>query len=132
VTRIVDVAHNADGARALAANLAALRVAGVTHAVAAMLGDKDIDGMISSVSDVIDEWHVATLPVERTASAERLRAAVVASSPNVPVQVHADVASAWRCALSGARAGDLVVAFGSFYTVAEVLRLEGRETVLDA
>lgn len=131
MTLIVDVAHNVDGARALAANLAALPAAGATHAVAAMLGDKDIDGMISSMSDVVDAWHVATLPVGRAAPAERLRAAVAAHAPRAPAEVYPDVASAWRAAVAGARSGDRVVAFGSFYTVAEILRAEGYETAVD-
>ncbi len=124
VTRILDVAHNADGARALAANLAAIPIDGATRVVTAMLGDKDIDGMISSVSDVVDEWHVATLPVGRAAPAERLRRAVAALGPAIPTVVYADVASAYRGALSKSHPGDRIVVFGSFYTVGEVMRLE--------
>jgi dihydrofolate synthase / folylpolyglutamate synthase len=124
VTRILDVAHNVDSARALAANLAVQPAGGATRAVAAMLGDKDIDGVVSSMSDVVDEWHVATLPIGRSAPAERLRRAVAGQSPAVPATVHPDVVSAYRAALSNSRSGDRIVVFGSFYTVGEILRLE--------
>lgn len=123
VTRIFDVAHNVDGARALAANLAAMPVTGATRAVFAALGDKDIDGMVSSMSDVVDEWHVATLPVGRAASAERLRAAI-AAHPAQEATAHPDIGTAWRVALARSRPGDRVVAFGSFYTVGALLGLE--------
>ncbi len=123
IIRVLDVAHNVDGTRALAANLAAMPVAGATRAVFAALGDKDVDGMVSSVSDVVDEWHVATLPVGRAAPAERLRSAVAACAASAAA-VHPDVASAYRAALTRSRPGDRVVVFGSFYTVGAVLEVE--------
>lgn len=132
VVRVFDVAHNVDGACALAANLAALPVDGETRAVFAALGDKDIDGMVSSMSDVVDEWHVAALPVGRAAPAERLRTAVAAHASRSPA-LYPDIASAYRAALARSRPGDRVVVFGSFYTVGAALELEqGADLPADA
>lgn len=118
--RILDVAHNPHGAQVLAQSLRAQPCAGQTHAVMSMLADKDIDGVISVMCDVIDVWHVAGLDVPRGVSgaqlAGRLQAAGITS-----VHVHANVTAAYQQAGSHAQPIDRVVVFGSFYTVAEVL-----------
>lgn len=118
--RILDVAHNPHGAQVLAQSLRAQPCAGQTHAVMSMLADKDIDGVISVMCDVIDVWHVAGLDVPRGVSgaqlAGRLQAAGITS-----VHVHANVTAAYQQAGSHAQPIDRVVVFGSFYTVAEVV-----------
>lgn len=118
--RILDVAHNPHGAQVLAQSLRAQPCAGQTHAVMSMLADKDIDGVISVMRDVIDVWHVAGLDVPRGVSgaqlAGRLQVAGITS-----VHVHANVTAAYQQAGSHAQPIDRVVVFGSFYTVAEVL-----------
>jgi dihydrofolate synthase/folylpolyglutamate synthase len=118
--RILDVAHNPHGAQVLAQSLRTQPCAGQTHAVMSMLADKDIDGVISVMRDVIDVWHVAGLDVPRGVSgaqlAGRLQAAGITS-----VHVHASVTAAYQQAGSHAQPIDRVVVFGSFYTVAEVL-----------
>jgi dihydrofolate synthase/folylpolyglutamate synthase len=118
---ILDVAHNTDGTAALARSLADAPVPGRTHAVAAILGDKDIDGMISSLAHVVDDWYVAPLPVERAAPVERLRDSIAARA-QAEARIGADAQAAFRAAVSAALPGDRVVVFGSFYTVGAVLR----------
>lgn len=129
-TVILDVAHNVDAVRALAISLLAEPASGRTRAVTAMLGDKDIDGMISSMSDIVDEWHVAGLQSARAATVQRLRDAIMARAPASPVIMHADVASAYREALGAAQSGDRIVVFGSFHTVGEVMQLEVQRMAL--
>lgn len=124
VERIVDVAHNVQAARHLAASLAARPCRGRTLAVLAMLADKDPAGVGAALREAVDAWYVAGLPGARGArardTAERLRPRV---APR-PVHALARVADAQAAALEEARPGDRVVVFGSFYTAAEVLRLE--------
>ncbi|GMQ75835.1 MAG: bifunctional tetrahydrofolate synthase/dihydrofolate synthase [Gammaproteobacteria bacterium] len=124
VERVIDVAHNAEAARALAATLAARPPARRTHAVFAMLADKDATTVAGALDGLVDEWHTATLPGPRGQSGERLADGLRRQFPGHPVSVHADVAGAWTAVLAAARRGDRVVAFGSFLTAREVLSVE--------
>lgn len=124
VERIVDVAHNRQAARALAATLRGLPAAPRTRAVFAMLADKDVCAVAAALEGLVDAWHTASLPGPRGQSGERLAADLCRQYPHHPVTVHANVAAAWRSALAGAGRGDRVLAFGSFLTAREVLRIE--------
>jgi dihydrofolate synthase/folylpolyglutamate synthase len=125
---IVDVAHNPQSAAALAENLAAMPCVGKTYAVFAMLGDKDIVGVVRALQDRIDHWLVAGIDASRGASAaevmERLREAGVAA----PMEGFCTVAEACRRACELAGESDRIAAFGSFYTVADVLRQQAGVT----
>ncbi len=124
VERVVDVAHNGQAARALAATLATRPAAPRTHAVFAMLADKEPIAVAGALDGLVDEWHTATLPGPRGQTGERLAQGLRRQFPGHPVSVHSDVAGAWTAALAAARRGDRVVAFGSFLTAREVLRIE--------
>ncbi len=124
VERLIDVAHNGQAARALAATLAARPSARRTHAVFAMLADKDPLAVAGALDGLIDEWHTATLPGPRGQTGERLADGLRQQFPGYPVSLHRDVAEAWRAAMSAARSGDRVVAFGSFLTARDVLGVE--------
>src|SRR5687768_12362745 len=82
---VVDVAHNPQAARGLAAWLAAAPPPGRTIAVFAALGDKDIAGVVEALADRIDAWHLAGLAdsaprgLAIDAFAERLAATSAAS-----------------------------------------------------
>ncbi|MDR2876681.1 MAG: bifunctional tetrahydrofolate synthase/dihydrofolate synthase [Chromatiales bacterium] len=124
VQRVVDVAHNADGARALAAALAASPCAGVTRLVFGVLGDKDVDAMVSAMAAVAEDWYLAAPKAARAAAPGRVSARVRALIARANVRDCADVAAAWEQALDEALPGDRVVGFGSFYTVGEILARE--------
>lgn len=124
IERVVDVAHNAAAARALAATLRSRPPARRTHAVFSVLADKDPIGVAGALDGLVDEWHTATLPGPRGESGERLAGGLRRQYPGHPVTAHSDVAGAWKAALATARSGDRVVAFGSFLTAREVLRVE--------
>ncbi len=124
VERIVDVAHNPEAARALAATLAARPRAPRTHALLAMLRDKDVEGVAAALGDAVDVWYTAALPGPRGQDGERVAAGLRRLFPARPVSVHADVAAAWKAARGAARSGERMVALGSFLTAREVLNLE--------
>ncbi len=124
VERLIDVAHNGQAARALATTLATRPSARRTHAVFAMLADKDPMAVAGALDGLIDEWHTATLPGPRGQTGERLADGLRQQFPGHPVSFHGDVAEAWRAAMSAARSGDRVVAFGSFLTARDVLGVE--------
>ncbi len=121
---ILDVAHNPHAARVLARALERMPCRGRTHAVFAMLEDKDITGVIQAMAGSVNEWHVADLHVARGATAAILAACLDRAGHPGAVHRHADPQSAYRraCALCGPH--DRIVVFGSFHTVGAVLSLE--------
>ncbi len=120
--RVLDVAHNAQAARALAATLASQKVMGKTIAVVGMLKDKPMADVLAAVGDIVDTWHLATLATPRGASAEQLHAALSAAAIGAPVALHPDVVAAYSEALAQAGPTDRIVVFGSFHTVGAILR----------
>lgn len=120
VTEILDVAHNPQAARELAANLARLPASGRTLAVFAVLADKDLAGMVAPLSDCFDHWYVAGLAGTRATRAEETVRRLTALGV-LPVQPVSTVGEALATARAAASAGDRIVVFGSFYTVAEAL-----------
>ena len=119
---ILDVAHNPHAAKGLAQNLRASPHAGRTWAVFAMLADKDIPGVLRELAGEIDAWFIADIHEARGASADLLARHLSEVAPLAPVQRYADVVSAFRQACMTASDDDRIAAFGSFYTVADVLR----------
>jgi dihydrofolate synthase/folylpolyglutamate synthase len=118
---ILDVAHNPHAARALAQNLAALPPCPHTYAVFAMLGDKDSTGVAQALDPYIDTWLVAGIAAPRGASAEELACVLRGARVRGEVICFADTAKAITHACIAAGENDRIIAFGSFYTVAEAM-----------
>jgi len=119
---ILDVGHNPQAARALAASLREMPRAGRTFAVFGMLVDKDLESVCSAVMGAMDRWFVCSLPGPRGAGAERLRAAIRSVRADADVESLPDPASAFARAREVARDDDRIVVFGSFYTVSGVMQ----------
>jgi dihydrofolate synthase/folylpolyglutamate synthase len=118
---ILDVAHNPEAARALAANLMAQPVAGRTFAVFALLADKDLPAVVSPLQALIDAWYVCGLQGSRTRPASELARDVGRLVGNKTVGCYSSPAEACAAALSAASENDRILVFGSFHTVASVL-----------
>lgn len=116
---ILDVAHNPHAASYLALCLAKLpRNGGKVRAVVAMLSDKDIPGTLAAMSDQVDEWYCAPLGNHRGAHAELLTRHLSQKYRNF-----SNVQSAWLQAMQDAKKYDIVIVFGSFYVVAQVMKM---------
>jgi dihydrofolate synthase / folylpolyglutamate synthase len=119
---VVDVGHNPQAARALAAWLDASPVSGPTHAVFAALGDKDVCGVVEALADGVDRWWLAGLEdagprgITVDAFAERLAATAAADGRR-----HAAIAEALTAARREAVPGARILVFGSFHTAAAAL-----------
>jgi dihydrofolate synthase/folylpolyglutamate synthase len=113
---VLDVAHNPDAARVLAANLNGNPVSGRTLAVCGILADKDAAGIVALLDRCIDSWWCASLDGTRGRSGESL-AAAVRQLVRTPVVAADNVASACDAASSAAGPADRIVVFGSFHTV---------------
>ena len=118
---IVDVAHNPDAARALAATLRANPVSGRTLAVVGMLADKDAEGVFAALAGCVDAWWTCTPDSPRARDAASLADSLRRQGGNAPVAARPDVKTALAAARGAAREGDRILVFGSFYTVAAVL-----------
>lgn len=114
---ILDVAHNPQAARALAANLARLAGGGRRLAVLGMLRDKDVAGVVRPLQTLVDAWFVAGLPGPRGLSGEALQTLLAAEGLLV-AGTYPDVPQALQAACASAGAADIIIVFGSFYTVA--------------
>jgi dihydrofolate synthase/folylpolyglutamate synthase len=123
---ILDVAHNPHAAAVLAQNLDSMGFFPVTHAVFGMLADKDIPGVIARIGERVDHWHVAPTTGSRgcasAAIAGLLRAAGLGQGDGRSITEYPSIAAAYAGARERASADDRILAFGSFLTVAEVLR----------
>jgi dihydrofolate synthase/folylpolyglutamate synthase len=113
---ILDVAHNAEAAKTLAANLADSGFAPETIAVCGMLRDKDIGAVVRELAPRVTRWHLATLPGPRGAAA-----ADIAGHLQGNIHEYASPAQAFAAAREAAGEGDKIVVFGSFLTVADVM-----------
>jgi dihydrofolate synthase/folylpolyglutamate synthase len=119
---VLDVAHNPHAARSLAEGLLSMDFFENTIAVFAMLGDKDIGGVIEALRPRVDRWFVASVPSERAAPASRLAAELAARGLSDATRSFATVASALDAARREAGPNDRILVFGSFFTVAEALK----------
>lgn len=122
---VLDVAHNPHAAAVLAANLDQMGFYPRTLAVFGMLRDKDVAGVITRLGERFDRWHVGPTPGARGADAAWL-GALVREAPGAStarsVAEHASLAQAYDAAVGEAGVDDRIVVFGSFTTVAEVMR----------
>jgi dihydrofolate synthase/folylpolyglutamate synthase len=124
-TLILDVAHNPHAARSLAQNLASLPPCPNTYAVFAMLKDKDIAGVIAALDPHIDTWLVAGIDTPRGASAGHLEQVLQQCRVRGEIINCVNIPEAIRYAYNAAGENDRIIAFGSFYTVAEVMAAKG-------
>lgn len=116
---VLDVGHNPHAARYLAKYITKQNKENV-FAVSAMLADKDIEATIGELVNTVDQWYVASLDIPRGASAQRMQKALkgYGKSSN-----HFDnVYDAYKMALHNSNKNDMILIFGSFFTVAEIKR----------
>lgn len=119
---VLDVAHNPQAVAALAGNLDEMGFAARTIAVVGMLADKDVAGALAPLAGKIDHWLIAGLEVPRGASAELLAKVVADCALGGEYECLASPAEAYERAVKLAGENDRIVVFGSFHTVAAVLR----------
>ncbi len=125
---LLDVAHNVESVRELAAYLVQHPVAGRNIALMSVLSEKPIEPMTESVKHVFDEWHLCGIHEERGITASQLHQRVQPIlSKHMRVKLHFDAQAGFESILTSVDAADRVVVFGSFLTVGEVLRFNRGE-----
>lgn len=123
----VDVAHNPHAATYLAQQLAIIKSQqgrGRIIALWAMLKDKDIAGVAKAICAVIDKWFIAGLPCDRGANVAYLESVLEQQKSighyAIHYQGYETITYAWNALQEEVTEDDVVIVFGSFYTVAEV------------
>ncbi|WP_419153224.1 bifunctional tetrahydrofolate synthase/dihydrofolate synthase [Shewanella chilikensis] len=111
---ILDVAHNPHAARYLAQRLDELQAKGRVYGVCGMLKDKDIEGVMQALAPSIDSWLLVTLHNERGADAGHLRKAL---PDGCEAREFEQMPDCWQYLKPKLGAEDVVIVFGSFYTV---------------
>jgi dihydrofolate synthase/folylpolyglutamate synthase len=117
---ILDVAHNPQATSLLAFDINNMNYKRII-AVVGMLADKDIEATLAPMLSVVSIWYCATLDVPRGAQSSSLVSAVFSSKQKVLEYDSVDVA--YKCALEKAEKNDIVIVFGSFFTVTKVLKM---------
>lgn len=119
---LVDVGHNPQAARALAAWLDTQPKTRV-HAVYGALADKDVAGVLGALGSRIDHWHLAGLQQSspRGLAVDALAALLRQTLPAASFGEHADVLAALAAAQAAALPGERILAFGSFFVASAVL-----------
>ncbi len=119
---VLDVAHNPQAVATLASNLGDMGFYDKTHAVVGMLADKDIGGALTALRGKVAHWHAATLDVPRGAAADVVAKAIADNALDGEVSLYQDPVAAFSAARKAAGENDRILVFGSFYTVAAVMR----------
>ena len=118
---LLDVAHNPQAVKILADHLRRHFPDQRIHAVFAVMRDKDIAGIIAHIRDVVSCWYLAPLRMTRAATPDELREILHNAGVERIAVGFADVVDACAAARSEARAGDLILVFGSFFLVSDYL-----------
>lgn len=113
---LFDVGHNAEAIARLVSNLPAIE--GATVVIMGMMGDKPATEAMASLSAIVSQWHLLSLPAPRGLSAAQLAPLV----PAKPEQVHChnQAQDAVAMALENLQPDGRVLVIGSFVTVAAV------------
>ncbi|AWB56892.1 bifunctional tetrahydrofolate synthase/dihydrofolate synthase [Colwellia sp. Arc7-D] len=117
---ILDVGHNPQAARYLASQLQQLNYPKV-HAVLGMLADKDTTNTVAPLLPLVSHWYIGTLDAPRGRAAKSILESTQIDTTKV--NCFDNVSQAFKMAKHNAKATDLILVFGSFFTVAEIRRL---------
>lgn len=118
---ILDVAHNLEATVLLAKNLVADRVDGRILAVVSMFKDKDIVASFAPLAKVVDWWYLGILDSRRAAGRLQLSQALEANGI-INFSLFPTVKTSFTQAIAECQEKDRIAVFGSFYTVAEILK----------
>jgi dihydrofolate synthase/folylpolyglutamate synthase len=127
----VDVAHNPHAAALLAKKLRKARengeVRGKIRVILAMMSDKDHAGFYAALESEVDIWYIAAFAEPRCLNAEKLLEILClgGATSRGPFE---DIATAYATACSEASSDDLILATGSFVTVADTLSLVAQDS----
>ena len=122
VETVFDVSHNPEAARVLSDNLLAFPVRGRSFGVMGMFKDKAVEEVARALAGRFDHLYLGGLEGPRGQDAAVLAGRVRAALPDAALSEFPSVSAAYVAAQSAAHPGDRIVVFGSFQTVAAILK----------
>ncbi len=123
---LLDVAHNPQAAGLLAEYLLQNFPGRKIFALFTVMIDKDIEGVVSSMRNIIDGWVLAPLENTRTMPETRLLEAFSKLDMPLPVAGCGNIEEAWEKLQKQAGPDDLLVVFGSFFLISAFLSGPGK------
>lgn len=117
---MLDVGHNPHATRYLASLLVNKGYRKI-HAVVSMLKDKDIANSLLPLKDIVNHWYIGQLSVPRAESSKKIAQYLPETVDKV--NCFDNVTDAYKMAVNYCEATDLILVFGSFFTVSEIRRL---------
>ena len=128
-TWVLDVAHNPAAAAVLAESLRSLSHEGQVTAVIGMLADKDVQGIVEPLSELVDSWIAVPVAGSRAEPAPVL-AQQIANCCAKPCRIAESMPEALEIADRQVDLQDLILVSGSFYTVGPALEwLQGNDSL---
>jgi len=124
---LLDVAHNPHAVNLLKRSLLNIENCGKIHVVFSALKDKDCEQIVNIFNNLSPVWYTTLLDSERTHTCKSLN--TVFENVGVAHQFFTKAQQAFASARQNAQVGDIIVVFGSFYLVGEImqqLQLEGK------
>ena len=119
---ILDVAHNEDASKSLARNIKNIGYKKII-AVLGILADKDVYSIVEPFSSFINHWHVGTIDSERGMNSDEIKYRINSLFKNsLSISTYSSISSAFISAINSQDNDTLILAYGSFYTVSEVLK----------
>ena len=117
---IVDVAHNEEAIIQLVENVKRLKQTtnGKIYAAVGMLKDKDYQTCLSLVAPIFDGFYLADINQPRGAKASDLAACVPTEKVTATCE---NIQTAYKNALAQVQTDDVVIAFGSFWVITDLL-----------
>jgi dihydrofolate synthase / folylpolyglutamate synthase len=125
---VLDVAHNPASVSKLLEYLSISHCKGKTICLFSAMADKDIQSIVNAASGHFDAWFLADQPDNTRAAKAVDIAAMLGAAGETMISISKNLRQAFRRAQSVVAAGDRLVVFGSFYTVAAVLPLLDKDT----
>ena len=127
---IVDVAHNPQSARNLISQVKEyIEEKGHNNpnqrrviAICGMMGDKAVGEVLEIMDPIVSFWSFVELDMPRAISPDNLKVIYQAQGLTSPVQCYSSVHSAYKAVVETAGENDLILVFGSFITVANMLQ----------
>ncbi|MEJ2453517.1 MAG: bifunctional tetrahydrofolate synthase/dihydrofolate synthase [Candidatus Thiodiazotropha sp.] len=122
---VLDVAHNHQAIAGLLASIDRIAPQKRILAVFGLLHDKDAAAVAELMHDRVQAWYLSDLTGDRGRSAEALARALKSAGVAAPIHTHPDAAEAFCSARAAAHEDDLILVFGSFIVVGDVMRYLG-------
>lgn len=119
---ILDVAHNEDAAKSLSRNIKNIGYKKII-AVLGILADKDVYSIVEPFYSLISHWYIGTIDSQRGMNADEIKYRINSLfKNNLSIGTYSSVSSAFISALRAQDKDTLLLVYGSFYTVSEVLK----------